>query len=127
MADIPPKIRVLVVDDHALLRDGLSVYFQTYDNFEVVGEAEDGQEAIEQCAQLQPDVVLMDIKMPAMDGITATQIICQQFPNVKVVILSSSDDAEQVKRAFDAGAAGYIVKNANVAHLVEALQKIAVE
>ena len=85
---------VLVVDDEAVVRTGLSVYFEVCDDLVMVGEASDGEEAIALCERLQPDVVLMDLRMPGMDGITATRHIRQQFPHIQVVALTSSSDGD---------------------------------
>jgi NarL family two-component system response regulator LiaR len=115
-------IRVLLVDDHLLVRDGLSLLLSTFDNVEVVGVAADGQEAITLCNQLQPDIILMDIMMPNIDGPTATARICADHPQVKVIALTSFVDEELVQKAIQAGAIGYLLKNASADQLAEAIQ-----
>jgi NarL family two-component system response regulator LiaR len=115
-------IRVMLVDDHLLVRDGLSLLLSTFDNVEVVGVAADGEEAIALCNQNQPDVILMDIMMPTMDGPTATARIRADHPQVQVIALTSFVDEELVQRAIRAGAIGYLLKNASADQLAEAIQ-----
>src|SRR5688500_14696062 len=109
--DHASHIRVLIVDDHEILRMGLAVFLETHDDFILVGEASNGLQAIELCDQLQPDVVLMDIMMPVMDGITATQLIRQKHPKIAVVMLTSSFAGGREKEAREAGARGYMRKS----------------
>jgi NarL family two-component system response regulator LiaR len=115
-------VRLLIVDDHKVVRNGLRVFISLYDEIEVVGEAKDGQQALEQCAALQPDVVLMDMVMPIMDGPSATRLIRQQFPRVQVLALTSFDEEEIVHRAIEAGAVGYLYKDVEEEELVAAIQ-----
>ena len=116
------KIRLLIVDDHKVVRNGLQVFISLYDDIEVVGEARNGQQAVEQCATHQPDVVLMDMVMPVMDGPTATRLIREQFPQVQVVALTSFDEEEIVQRAIEAGAVGYLYKDVEEDELIGAIR-----
>ena len=116
------KIRLLIVDDHKVVRNGLKVFISLYDDIEVVGEARNGQQAVEQCATHQPDVVLMDMVMPMMDGPTATRLIREQFPQVQVVALTSFDEEEIVHRAIEAGAVGYLYKDVEEDDLIDAIR-----
>jgi DNA-binding NarL/FixJ family response regulator len=117
-------IRVLVVDDHEILRMGLATFFETCDDLEMVGEAENGQQAIELCPVLRPDVVLMDVHMPVMDGVTATQIITKQYPDISVVILTYSPGAEPARRCIQAGARQVIHKTVSIDTLAEAIRAV---
>ncbi|MFC2015745.1 response regulator [Chloroflexota bacterium] len=116
------KIRLLIVDDHKVVRNGLQVFISLYDDIEVVGEARNGQQAVEQCATHQPDVVLMDMVMPVMDGPTATRLMREQFPKVQVVALTSFDEEEIVQRAIEAGAVGYLYKDVEEDELIDAIR-----
>jgi NarL family two-component system response regulator LiaR len=108
------KIKVMVVDDHDVVREGISGFLNAFDDLELVGEARDGQEAVVLCAKTQPDVILMDIVMPVMDGIEATEVIREKYPNVKVVILTSFNDEDSVVQGLQAGAISYLLKNASI-------------
>ena len=116
------KIRLLIVDDHKVVRNGLRTFISLYDEIEVVGEAKNGQQALEQCAALQPDVVLMDMVMPVMDGPTATRLIREQFPKIQVLALTSFDEEEIVHRAIEAGAVGFLYKDVEEEELVGAIR-----
>ena len=116
------KIRLLIVDDHKVVRNGLQVFISLYDDIEVVGEAKNGQRALEQCAAHQPDVVLMDMVMPVMDGPTATRLIREQFPQIQVVALTSFDEEELVNRAVEAGAVGFLYKDVEEEELIGAIR-----
>jgi NarL family two-component system response regulator LiaR len=118
-------IRVLLVDDHRMVREGLGVFLQVSDDLELAGEAEDGAEAVEQCARLQPDVVLMDLKMPRMDGATATRLITERFPGIRVVALTSFQEEGLVESALQAGAISYLLKNVSAEALGEAIRSAA--
>ena len=118
----PPMIRVLLVDDHAVVRSGLSFFLSTTNDIEVVGEAADGEQALRLCAQLQPDVVLMDMVMPRMDGFTAMQQIRQRYPAIRVLALTSFLDGEFVQRALQAGASGYLLKDVQARDLADAIR-----
>jgi len=112
-----PPIRVFVVDDHAVVRRGMRAFFDMLTDTEVVGEAADGQAALDKLAEMAvlddlPDVVLMDLVMPRLDGLAATAAIKQRYPSVEVVMLTSFSEAERVHLALEAGAAGYLLKDA---------------
>jgi len=115
-------IRVLLVDDHAVVRSGLSFFLSTTDDIEVVGEAADGEQALRLCAQLHPDVVVMDMLMPQMDGFTAIQHIRQQHPAIRVLALTSFLEGEFVQRALQAGASGYLLKDVQARDLADAIR-----
>jgi len=116
------RIRLLIVDDHKVVRNGLRVFISLYDDIKVVGEASNGQRALEQCAAHQPDVVLMDMVMPVMDGPTATRLIREQFPEVQVVALTSFDEEALVHQAIEAGAVGYLHKDVEEEGLIGAIR-----
>jgi len=118
------KIRVLVVDDHAILRDGISALLALHGDIEVVGEASEGREAIEKARQLAPDVVIMDIAMPLMDGLEATRAIRKENPKTRVVILTQYDNKEYVSSSLKAGAGGCVPKRAVAADLVSAIRSV---
>ncbi len=124
MSDERP-IQVLLVDDHRMVREGLAVFLQVADDLELAGEAEDGAEAVELCARLQPDVVLMDLKMPRMDGATATRLITERFPGIRVIALTSFQEEGLVERALQAGAISYLLKNVTAEALGEAIRSAA--
>ena len=118
-------IRVLLVDDHAVVRSGLSAFLTIYDDLELAGEARDGAEALRLCRQLQPDVVLMDLVMPEMDGATATKQIRQACPRTQVIVLTSFREDELVQGALQAGAIGYLLKNVAADELARAIRAAA--
>jgi DNA-binding NarL/FixJ family response regulator len=118
-------IRVLLADDHQLVREGIRALLQKIDGVEVVAEAPDGHEAIRLSAELHPDVVLMDIMMPGMNGLDATERIAKEQAGARVIILSMNADQEFVLRAIRAGASGYLLKNAKTAELELALGSVA--
>ncbi len=115
-------IRVLIVDDHAVVRSGLATFLQAFEDFELVGEAGDGAEALRLCAQAAPHIVLMDLLMPEMDGITATRAIRQRHPETQVIALTSFQDQDRVQAAIDAGALGYLLKNVSADDLARAIR-----
>lgn len=115
------RIRVLIVDDHTVVRNGLGSFLIAYDDFELVGEAKNGEQAVRMCEQCQPDVVLMDLVMPGMDGATATRLIRQKFPCVQVIALTSFKEREQVQSAIQAGAIGYLLKDISAEELARAI------
>jgi DNA-binding NarL/FixJ family response regulator len=119
------RTRFLLVDDHDLFRDGLRHLLSYQEDMEVVGEAEDAPSAVAQARVLRPDVVLMDIDLPGMDGIAATREIAHELPNVTVVILTVYDDVKKLFEAIRAGAQGYLVKNIRSAELLEQLRGMA--
>ena len=118
------KIRVLLADDHAVLREGLRTLLSLQENIEVVGEAENGQLAVEMVKQLRPDVVVMDIAMPVMDGLEATRVLKQQQPDARVLILSQHDNREYVFSVLQAGAAGYVLKKSGGAEVITAIRSV---
>ena len=113
-------IRVVVADDHAILREGIKVLLQAQSDIAVVGEAEDGHQAVQRCQELRPDVVLMDIAMPGLGGYEATLEIRRLLPNIRVLVLTQYDNKEYVLRFLRAGAAGYVVKKAVATELLSA-------
>jgi DNA-binding NarL/FixJ family response regulator len=117
------RIRVLIVDDHAVVRRGLRGFFDLLDDIEVVGEAEDGQRAVVMVDALLPDVVLMDIVMPVMDGIAAIALIKDRHPDVEVVALTSFIEEERVTAALEAGASGYLLKDAEADDVAAAVRR----
>jgi NarL family two-component system response regulator LiaR len=116
------KIRVMVVDDHALVRSGLAAFLLVNKDLKLVAEAKNGLQAIAYCKQNQPDVVLMDLIMPEMDGVEATRNIKQQFPQVQVIALTSFKDQELVQGALQAGAIGYVLKDVSAEELANAIR-----
>lgn len=118
-------IRVVIADDHAVVRHGLAQLLSTFADVELVGEAGDGERAVAVCEDTQPDVVLMDLEMPVMDGIEATQQIKAQHPDVAVVVLTSFSDRDRILQALDAGAAGYLLKDVEPEELAKAIQSAA--
>jgi DNA-binding NarL/FixJ family response regulator len=119
------RIRVVIADDHALLREGIRALLKTAEDIEVVGEAADGLEAIEACRKLGPDVVLMDIAMPGLGGLEASLEIRKVSPHTRVLVLTQYDDREYVSRFLKAGAAGYVLKKAAGTELVSAIRGVA--
>ncbi len=117
-----PPIRVMIVDDHGMVRKGLATFLRIYDDLELVGEARNGREAVQMCAQVQPDVVLMDLVMPEMDGSTAASAIREQCPTVQVIALTSFQEKERVREALRAGAISYLLKNVSANDLAEAIR-----
>jgi two-component system response regulator NreC len=118
------QIKVLLVDDHAILREGVHALLAREPDILVVGEAADGQEALEQVPKLKPDVVIMDIVMPNMNGLEATRLITERHPESKVLILSMYDDHEYVVQIIQAGAAGYVLKRVVTEDLVRAIHEV---
>ncbi|HEY9693315.1 MAG TPA: response regulator transcription factor [Oculatellaceae cyanobacterium] len=118
------KIRLLLVDDQLIIRQGLKSLLEAKPDLEVVGEAENGQQAIAQVETLQPDVVLMDVRMPIMDGVAATRIICQQFSKTRVLVLTTFDDDDYVSQAMRLGARGYLLKDTHSDDLATAIRAV---
>lgn len=116
------RIRILLVDDHDMVRRGLAVFLLAYDDLVLVGEAANGVEALEKCAELQPDVVLMDLMMPVMDGTAAIRLIRQRYPDTQVIALTSFSEERLVENALQAGAIGYLYKNVSVDDLAAAIR-----
>ena len=119
------KIRVLLVDDHTLFRSGIKSLLQRTDDFEVVGEAGDGLEGIKRVRSLKPDVALLDLHMPGISGLEAVKVISEEMPEVNVLMLTVSEDAQDLMDALRAGASGYLLKNIETATLIEAIRKAA--
>ena len=115
-------IRVLIVDDHAMVRRGLAAFLKAKPDLELVGEACNGSEAIALCEQLQPDIVLMDLVMPEMNGVAATRSIRSRWPSVQVIALSSFGEQELVREVLAAGALSYLLKNVSAEDLAEAIR-----
>jgi two-component system, NarL family, response regulator LiaR len=115
-------IRVMLVDDHTMVRRGLVTFLKAFDDLELAGEAESGEAAIRLCAEVLPDVILMDMVMPDMDGAAATRAIRQQFPQVQVIALTSFKEGDLVKHALEAGAIGYLLKDVSADELAEAIR-----
>lgn len=122
MTDSQP-IRVLLVDDHAMVRSGLKAFLSVFDDLELAGEAASGEEAVTLCAQIRPDVILMDLVMPGMDGATATRAIRQNCPDMQVIALTSFREEELVQAALQAGAIGYLLKNVAADDLASAIRE----
>ncbi len=118
------KIKVLIADDHAIMRDGVRALLSLHEDIEIVGEASEGKEAIEKAAELDPDVVVMDIAMPGLDGLEATRRIVKKKPSIKVLVLTQHDNREYVLSAIKAGAAGYVPKRALGSELVDAIRTV---
>ena len=115
-------IRVMLVDDHAVVRNGLRSFLQVHKDLDLVGEAENGAEAVRLAQQLQPDVVLMDLKMPEMDGVAATRDLRARFPKMRVLVLTSFAEDNMVQGALQAGATGYLLKNVTGQELANAIR-----
>lgn len=118
-------ISILLVDDQHIIRQGLKSMLESNDDMQVIGEAENGQRALEEIAKLQPDLVLMDIRMPVMDGVAATNAIAKQYPETKVLVLTTFDDDDYVQRAMRLGAKGYLLKDTEPDELALAIRSVA--
>jgi NarL family two-component system response regulator LiaR len=121
------KISVLIIDDHGMVRQGLRTYLGLMEDIKVVGEAQNGSEAVAQVRRLKPDVVLMDLVMPEMDGIEATRRISELHPDTKVIVLSSFTEDDKVFPAIKSGAAGYLLKDIAPAELTDAIRAVTEE
>ena len=120
-----PRIRVLIVDDHAVVREGLRAFLGMLSDIEIAGEAVDGAAALAAVANARPDVVLMDLVMPGMDGVEATRALREAHPEVKVIVLTSFAGEDKVFPALRAGAAGYLLKDVKPAELAETIRAVA--
>ena len=118
------EIRVLVVDDHAILRDGIRSLLERQDDMKVIGEAANGQEALAQIGELQPDIVLMDVNMPGMNGLEATRHVKALYPQVKILILTQHDSQEYISPLLQAGASGYVLKRSGGREVVNAIRYV---
>ncbi len=115
-------IRVMLVDDHTVVRSGLAAFLLAYDDLELISEAADGEAAVRLCERWQPDVILMDLMMPRMDGAAATRTIRERYPHIQVLILTSFKEDNLVQDALRAGAIGYLLKNVTAAELAQAIR-----
>ena len=120
--DDTARIRVMIVDDHGIVRRGLTAVLRTFADLDLVGEAWDGQEAVERCEELQPDVILMDLIMPVLGGVAATRSIHRRWPQVQIIALTSFQEKELVQEALQAGAISYLLKNVSGEDLAEAIR-----
>jgi DNA-binding NarL/FixJ family response regulator len=118
------KLRILIADDHEVVRRGLSTLLQTHDGWEICGEAKDGREAVEMAKQLKPDVVILDVGMPNLNGLAATRQLVQQNSNQKVIVLTITDSDEVIREALDAGARGFVLKSDAARDLVSAVEAL---
>ncbi len=114
-------IRIMIADDHSVVRSGLAAFLSVYEEFQLVGEAANGKEAYEKALSLKPDVILMDMMMPEMDGAQATKLIKEALPACQIIILTSFKEDKQIQEALKAGAIGYLLKNASVEELAQAI------
>src|ERR1700681_1255257 len=105
------KLRILIADDHEVVRRGLSTLLQAHDGWEICGEAKDGREAVEKAKQLKPDVVIVDVGMPNLNGLAATRQLAQQSPNCKIIVLTIDDSDEVIREALDAGARRFVLNS----------------
>ena len=118
------KIKVFIVDDQKMIREGLKALIKTELDLEVVGTANNGEDSIKQVEALQPDIILMDMEMPGMDGVTATRLICDKFPQIKILVLSTFDTQEYVARSLSSGAMGYLLKGTPAKELTNAIRSV---
>lgn len=121
------KLRILIADDHALLRDGLKALVNSEPDMDVVGEAENGRSVLEKARQLKPDIVLMDISMPDMDGAHATRRLKEVFPIIKVLALTAHEDSSYLRHMMEAGASGFVLKRAAADQLIQAIHVVATD
>jgi NarL family two-component system response regulator LiaR len=115
-------IRVMLVDDHTMVRKGLATMLKVFDDLQLAGEAESGEAAIGLCAEVLPDVILMDMSLPMMDGATATRAIRKQFPQIQIIALTSFKEGKVIQHALEAGAIGYLLKDISADDLVSAIR-----
>jgi two-component system NarL family response regulator len=118
------RIKVLIADDHRVVREGLAAILKTKENIEVVGEAENGQEAVEKARSLLPDVIIMDVSMPKMNGVEATRIVKREFPHIGIIALTMYDEQQYIFDLVRAGATGYLLKDSDSAEIVAAIRAI---
>ncbi len=119
------KIKVLIADDHGVVREGLMAMLQAIDVVDVVGEAKHGMEAVERTKKLLPDVILMDLRMPCMDGVEATRLIKREFPHIGIIALTMNEEQQHVFDLVRAGATGYLLKDSDSSEIVDAIRAIA--
>jgi NarL family two-component system response regulator LiaR len=115
-------IRLMIVDDHTMVRRGLATILKVFDDLKLVGEAESGEAAIQLCTEVLPDVILMDMSLPGMDGAMATRALRKKFPQIQVLVLTSFKDGKLIKQALEAGAIGYLLKDVTADDLVQAIR-----
>ncbi|MBM4120357.1 MAG: response regulator [Nitrospira sp.] len=118
------KIKVLIADDHRVVREGLSSILKTKENIEVVGEAQDGQEAVEKTRALEPDVILMDVSMPRMGGVEATRIVKREFPHIGIIALTMYEEQQYIFDLVRSGATGYLLKDTDSSQIVSAIRAV---
>ena len=118
------KLRILIADDHEVVRRGLCTLLQTHEGWEVCGEAKDGREAVEKAKQVRPDVVILDVGMPNLNGLAATRQLLQQNPQQKVIVLTITDSDQVIREALDAGARGFVLKSDAARDLVSAVEAL---
>jgi DNA-binding NarL/FixJ family response regulator len=118
------RIKVLIVDDHRVVREGLSAILQSKENIQVLGEAQDGQEAVEKARSLLPDVILMDVSMPKMSGVEATRIIKREFPHIGIIALTMYEEQQYIFDLVRGGATGYLLKDSDSDQIVKAIQSV---
>ena len=121
------SIRVIIVDDHTVVRSGLGAVLDVSEGIELIGEAGDGEEAVRICESLQPDVILMDLQMPKMDGVEATRLIHEKWPQIHIIALTSYKEKEYVEGVLKAGATSYLLKNVSAEELVSAINKVVLD
>lgn len=121
----PDKIRILITDDHPVVREGLSAMLSRERDIEVVGEAKDGKEAVSRAGELQPDIVLMDLRMPELDGVEAMRLIKAQYPNIQFIILTTYNNDEYIFTGIEAGARAYLLKDAPREELFKAIRAVS--
>jgi DNA-binding NarL/FixJ family response regulator len=117
-------LRILIVDDDDLIRDGLKMILDTEEGFSVVGTACNGEEAVRICRATEPDIILMDIRMPIMDGVQASKLIKEQFKNIKILLLTTFNDTEYIRSAIKYGAEGYVLKSNSTQSIIESIKTI---
>jgi len=116
------RIRIMLVDEHAVVRSGLGAVLMSYDDMVLAGEAANGEEAVKMCPKIKPDIILMDLMMPVMDGVTATRIIHERYPEIRIIALTSFNEQELIEGALKAGAMSYLLKTVSAAELVAAIR-----
>lgn len=119
------KISVIIADDHRLIRNGIKMLFDNNDEIEIVAEAEDGEELIQLVDQLQPDIILLDLSMPKVDGLTSMGIILKKFPQTGIIVLSMHENPEFIQKCVDAGALSYLLKNVGREELINTIKSVA--
>jgi two-component system response regulator NreC len=121
---VKKRLKLLVVDDHPVVRSGIKMFLSKYDDLEVIGEAENGQEAVWKARKLRPDVVLLDIEMPYMDGFAAARVLDAELPEVRVLVLADRGGVESVTRAIESGGRGYVLKARPLHELLLAIERV---